>query len=143
MVEKLKALWSGSIHTTRQNSSLGYKPIHVWSCGSKTALAMLMIIEPHLIVKRTQAQIAIELQQRICSRIGYSVDFHPLRNGYGSFYGSSLTQSEIDIRRRLHLKMKELNARRVPLAMMKPLLCHGTMFHELDTANAALRASMK
>lgn len=127
MVEKLSMLWGGSIHITRQNSSLGYRPINVWTVGSKTALFMLKAVVPALVTKRDQARIAIELQERVIHKMGYEYLVSDKKRR-GMFDGSVITPSEMEVRKKLYQAVKEMNTRRIHRNGVKPdLICPGIL----------------
>lgn len=129
MLEALQSMWGGGITISRQNSKLGYRDFYVWTLLSLNAQALLVAVEPHLIVKRQQANIALALQRRIKGRFGHEILID--RTGFRpKLQGAKVTQMEWKARHRLYLKMKALNQRRVvrPDAKCKPpALCPGNV----------------
>ena len=66
-----------------------------WSIGSNLAYKFLKVIQPHLIIKKEQANLGI--------------DFWESRTPYATSGGHRLSIEEISLRDKFHLGMKKLN----------------------------------
>lgn len=125
MADTLQRIWGGSISKCRQSSNLGYKPIYAWAISSNKALALLEQIEPHLVIKRAHAIIAIEMQKRIAAKTGYEIIFNRNKKR-GFFNGAVISKSEMLIRHEMYLKLRDLNKRPIDrCGIPVPRLCPG------------------
>lgn len=65
-LERFQARFGGTIHLTgRGQSPLSRRPIWSWHAGPRAGAAALGAMLPYLIVKRQQADIALEFQSRM------------------------------------------------------------------------------
>lgn len=93
LLKSLQAQWRGGIYCSRQATDK-WSAAWVWSVQGEPARELLMAIEPHLLLKKRQAQLALEVEQ-IRSRL-------PRRpNGSGAWTPEARMACE-RIKERLH-----------------------------------------
>jgi len=97
-LELLHSNYSGTIYTHIRQSEKR-KPIYIWSLSNRKAYQFLKDIKPYLIIKKAQAQIGIELQERVAK----------------SHIGIWLTPEEREKREQLRLKLKALTKRGIEI----------------------------
>lgn len=111
MIDKLDALTrliSGSAGYVQEKRPNRCKRQYYWMVAARKALIFLKLIEPYLVVKREQARIAIEMQERMTSFTGiYIVD----RDSRGRVKRTQMLPEEVEYRQKLYERIKELNRR--------------------------------
>lgn len=75
LIEMLHAKFGGNF-SVRKHPSPTHRPCFSWTAASNIALAFLRQVEPHLIVKKEQARLAILLQEHVLAN-------KHIMNGYG------------------------------------------------------------
>lgn len=107
MLEKLKSLWGGYISGAKVNRPDRCLDIYAWSINHKKVIPFLEQIEPHLIVKRKQAELVLELQRRISAKNWISI----IDAKTGRASGRMLPIEEVETRKEIFIKLKALNRR--------------------------------
>lgn len=104
IIDLLRDTFKGSINTHGHNEPKR-RPAWKWMCRSRLASDFLRLVQPHLILKRTECDIALELHDRIRN-------YKPLRRP--GFAGGilPLPQSELDAREALVQRLKTHPTRR-------------------------------
>jgi hypothetical protein len=114
MILRLRELWGGYIYTCpldRPWHPARSRQVHRWIAGSWTALRVLEMVRPHLVTKRTIADLVIGLQRRVHAQIG-RIHTRVVR---GRFSGWALTEAELEIRSRMLKECRRLNERGRPI----------------------------
>ena len=97
-LEKMQQWWGGHLNTEpykhANNPGGKWSDYYAWQLWTKQAVDFLTRIRPYLVLKRPNADIAIEFQKRI-KRTG----------------GKRIDHEELIIREELYKKMKQLNMR--------------------------------
>jgi hypothetical protein len=107
LVDQFKQSFGGSIHFANQAvRKAQHRPTWVWAITNQQAADFLRNILPHLIVKKEQAELCLQLQERIdkykatVKKLGRAKD--------GESPRLYLSDEEIDTRKQLHDRCVEL-----------------------------------
>lgn len=98
LLEDLQKTWAGGIYQSRPETEK-WSAAWVWSVQGEPARKLLLLIEPHLRLKRKQAQLALEVE-----RIRASLPRRP--NGSGSWTPEAQAECE-EIKQKLHVLNKK------------------------------------
>jgi hypothetical protein len=84
IIEQLHARFDGSLHLNRPDKkNKNHRPVFVWNVASQKAAVFLQAVLPYLVVKREQAELALQLQASIDKwkhKLGHRYGFHEQRD---------------------------------------------------------------
>lgn len=112
--DKLKELFGGSRSLQKPNAKNG-KPLHGWYASDRIAATVAKTLLPYLRIKPRQAELILELRKhkdrpRSEHRVQDGTFIMPNRWGHPvEMPRMVMSQSSLDIRARLHSKVKALN----------------------------------
>jgi len=106
MIKMLIEFWGGNICVPKRNKeSSVWATSYRWTVLAKRACNLLERCLPYFVIKRKQAELAIEFQNRINQRKGYVVLSR--RTGIGK--SVNLLDEEVVTRQKLQLEIRKLN----------------------------------
>jgi hypothetical protein len=88
--------FGGFFKTKRKPAKPTHRPLHQWITSSRKAYAFLVAIQPYLIIKKTEVDLAVEFQR------------HIWEHAKGSAHGGWMTPEEIQYRDSCHAEIARL-----------------------------------